>query len=365
VARQRRLIEAINAANLDAVVLNPGPTLTYLTGLHFHLSERPVLAVFGPDLPCSVVLPELEMGKMGDLPYAVSVVPYGEDPGSWGLAFREALDPWPADGIYGVEPTHFRVLELRYAESAIPEARFVEADRTLGEIRVIKEESELAAIRKAVDIAQRGMKATLPRVEIGMTERELAAELTLHLIRNGSETPLPFEPIVASGPNSANPHATRTDRVLQTGDLLLIDWGASHRGYLSDLTRTFALGEVDSTLREVAEIVGEANQKAREIAGPGVTAGDVDRAAREWIERAGYGTAFKHRTGHGFGLEVHEPPYIREGSGTWLRPGMTFTVEPGIYLDGRGGVRVEDDFLITSEGGESLSDLPRELIRIG
>ena len=172
---------------------------------------------------------------------------------------------------------------------------------------------------------------------------------------------MPFSPIVASVPNSANPHAFPGDRQLARGDLLIIDWGANVGGYYSDLTRTFAIGQPEDEMKLIAQTVMWANTAAREIAGPGKAAQEVDRAARKVIEDAGYGQYFIHRTGHGLGMEVHEAPYIREGNPLRLEPGMTFSVEPGIYIPGRGGVRIEDDVVITDQGLQSFSDLPRGL----
>ena len=148
------------------------------------------------------------------------------------------------------------------------------------------------------------------------------------------------------------------------GDLVLIDWGASVRGYFSDLTRVFAAGDVDEELRRIAAVVERANGTARALAGPDVPATDVDRAARQVIENAGYGDQFVHRTGHGLGLEAHEEPYIRDGNKQVLVEGMTFTIEPGIYLAGKGGVRIEDDMVITADGAESLSTLSRWLSQV-
>lgn len=219
-------------------------------------------------------------------------------------------------------------------------------------------------MRKAVDVAQRAFQDTIPLIKSGITERELAAELTLQLLRHGSEPELPFFPIVASGPNSANPHSTPTDRKLEMGDLLVLDWGATIEGYVSDLTRTLALGEVEAELAHIAQIVQQANAAGRAAARPGIPAGEVDHASRNVIEMAGYGQYFIHRTGHGLGMEAHEEPYIRAGNDLLLDPGMTFTVEPGIYLPERGGVRVEDDLLVTVDGVESLSNLPRNLLII-
>jgi Xaa-Pro dipeptidase len=148
---------------------------------------------------------------------------------------------------------------------------------------------------------------------------------------------------------------------LAPGDLLVIDWGASYQGYISDLTRTFAIGKVDPVMERIVHLVQEANAAGQAAARPGQTAGAVDRAARSVIEQGGYGKYFTHRTGHGIGMEGHEPPYIRGDSELVLEPGMTFTVEPGIYLPGRNGARIEDNLLITMDGSESLSDLPRHL----
>jgi len=145
----------------------------------------------------------------------------------------------------------------------------------------------------------------------------------------------------------------------------VIDWGAAYKGYISDLTRTFAIGQIDAEFQKIARIVEEANAAGRATAGPGVAAGMVDKAARDVIEKSGYGAYFTTRTGHGIGMEVHEEPYIRSGNPIPLQPGMAFTIEPGIYLPGRNGVRVEDDVVITQNGIECLSDLPRELRRLG
>ncbi len=363
--RQNLLSSALVSHKLNALALNPGPSLTYLTGLHFHLMERPVVTIFVPHSPPTIVLPELETAKVTSLPYDAQFFPYGEDPGTWSGVFRQAALATQLNGRrVGVEPGRLRLLELRYLENAAPEAEFVSAEECLESLRTRKDESEIAAMRKAVEIAQRAIQATRPRIQVGVSEREIAAELTLQLLRAGSEPQLPFFPIVSAGPNSANPHAAPTDRLLEPGDLLVIDWGATYQGYVSDLTRTFAIGPVDDELARIARIVGQANAAGRAAAGPGVLAESVDQAARDAIEGAGYGRYFIHRTGHGLGMEGHEAPYIRAGNRIPLAPGMTFTIEPGIYLPNRGGVRIEDNVVITPQGCESLSDLPRELAQI-
>jgi Xaa-Pro dipeptidase len=364
--RQDRLAMAMKAANIEAMALNTGPSLTYLSGLHFHLSERPVVGFFNPNHPPVIILPELEAGKLSNLPYQVESFTYGEAPDTWQAAFRDGIRAAELSNLrVGVEPHHLRMLELEFLEKADAGIKFVSGETCLAEIRMQKDEAEQAAMQKAVHIAQKALEATLPVIKPGITERELAAELMVGLLREGSESQVPFAPIVASGSNSANPHAFPTDRQLERGDQLIIDWGANIGGYFSDLTRTFAIGEPQDEMNLIAQVVLEANEAAREKAGPGIPAQDVDRAARQVIEEAGYEEFYIHRTGHGLGMEVHEHPYIREGNLLPLAPGMTFTIEPGIYLPGIGGVRIEDDVVITNVGILSFSDMPRALRTLG
>jgi Xaa-Pro dipeptidase len=181
-------------------------------------------------------------------------------------------------------------------------------------------------------------------------------------LKAGSEPELPFNPIIAFGPQAANPHAVPSDYALQQGDVVLIDWGANHQGYFSDLTRTFTYGAPSDEVRTIARLVGEANQAGRDACKPKVPIGTVDAATRAVITQGGYGAQFVHRTGHGLGLEVHEAPWVRDDNEQLMEPGMTFTVEPGIYINGVAGVRIEDDVVITPDGHRSLSTLPREVI---
>ena len=360
--RQARLGNALQEAGLQGMVFNASPSLTYLTGLHFHLSERPVVGIFTPENPPLIILPELEIGKLSDLPFPIQSFAYGELPGTWGDVFYDALQAANLRGKRtGIEQSHMRVLELSYLEGSDLAISFLPGEACIDEIRLRKDSAEIAAMQEAVNIAQDSLQAIRALISPGISEKQLAAELTIQLLKHGSDSQLPFTPLVASGPNSANPHAFPSGRYLEEGDLLIIDWGANVGGYFSDLTRTFAVGEPDAEMKTIAQIVEQANTAAREIAAPGVAAQDVDLAARRVIESAGYGQYFIHRTGHGLGLDVHEGPYIRSGNSDILKPGMTFTIEPGIYLPGRGGVRIEDNVVITDQGLQSLSNFSREL----
>lgn len=364
--RLERLQTALAQAGLDALALNPGPAFTYLTGLHFHLMERPVIMVIAKRQEPVVVLPGLELPKVDLFPGKVAAFPYGEDPSEWGPVFHKALASLNLDGKrIGVEPRQMRLLEFGYLRAGAPEADFPDASGALASLRLRKDEREVDLIRQAVKIAEEALAATIPSICIGVTEREIASMLFVELLRRGSDSEIPFAPIVSSGPNSANPHASPTARKLERGDLLVIDWGAAVDGYVSDLTRAFAVGEVEPEFKKIAEVVLAANEAGRAAGRPGIPCSNIDGAARGVIEKAGYGLYFTHRTGHGIGLEDHEEPYIRGDNAQMLYPGMTYTVEPGIYLPNRGGVRIEDNVVVTKTGVEVLSNMPRELRAVG
>ena len=365
-SRFDKLNASLRNSDLDAVILNSGPTLTHLTGLHFHLMERPVVLLFATDRIPAIVLPELELQKVASLPYDLLVFAYPENPSEWGDVFRKATQALNLDGKrIGVEPRQLRLMEFHYVQGGAPEADYPDGSDVLSGLRLRKDKSEVEAMRRAVKIAQDALEATIPTMKIGMTEKAIAAELVIQLLRHGSDPDLPFAPIVSGGPNAANPHASPSDRKLQPGDLLVVDWGAGYEGYISDLTRTFAVEDVDEECRKIHKIVQEANAAGRAAGRPGVPCAAVDKAARDVIEQAGYGVYFTHRTGHGIGMEGHEEPYMRGDNMQLLEPGMAYTVEPGIYLPNRNGVRIEDNVVITETGADVLSDMTREIRIVG
>jgi Xaa-Pro dipeptidase len=366
VSRLSKLSASLRASGLDALALNAGPSLTYLTGLHFHLMERPVVILFTADQPPAIVLPELEMLKLTGLPYEIKAFPYGENPADWNGVFRKAVQSLGLDGKQiGVEPRQMRLLEFRHVKAGAPEADFPDASQVVSTLRIRKDADEVTAMRKAVKVAQEALEATLPSIKVGMTEKEISGDLVVNLLRKGSQSEMPFAPIVSGGPNGANPHASPSDRKIRRGDLLVVDWGAAVDGYISDLTRTFSVGEVDTECQKIHRIVEEANAAGRAAGRPDAPCAAVDKAARDVIEKAGYGVYFTHRTGHGIGMEGHEDPYMRGDNMQILEPGMAYTVEPGIYLPERNGVRIEDNMVITETGADCLSDMPREIRVVG
>ncbi|NPV40079.1 MAG: aminopeptidase P family protein [Anaerolineae bacterium] len=361
--RLERVCALMQQYKVEALAINAGPDLKYLTGLDFHLSERPALLLLTAAGKAAFVFPEFEQDKASHSAIPVDLFPYPEDAKVWPAVVYHALADLNLINIpLAVSPVAMRFLEMDLLRQAVPETEFISGGDIFRDIYICKDEQEIRAVRKAIEIAQTALLNTLPLIEPGKTEKEIANQLVVNLLYAGCEPELPFSPIVAGGPNSANPHANPGDRPLQTGDILIIDWGARFDGYVSDLTRTFAIGSIPEPFKEISGIVLSANQAARARIKPGVLAGDVDAAARDTIIDGGYGKQFLHRTGHGIGQLPHEEPYISSVSTTDLQPGMLFTIEPGIYLTGIGGVRIEDNVLVTESGVDTLSDLPRNLV---
>jgi len=364
--RLERVIGAARAAGMAGLALMPDANLRYLSGLTFHPGKRLTLTLLPADgaAPCFVI-PALEHGRAE----RSSLIPFryfpwadADGPASALAAALEAAFGPELRGLpLGVEYTSLRVMELRALEAAWAGLRTADAMPLLSELRMVKDEAELAAIAEAVRIVEAALGRAIERIKVGVTERELSRILADEIVAAGADGES-FENIVASGPNGANPHHSNTDRAFQPGDLIIIDCGARYGGYISDITRTVALGEPAPEDRAVYELVLGANRAGVAQSRPEATGAEIDAAARRVIDEAGYGEYFIHRTGHGFGLEGHEQPNIVAGNDEPLAPGTTFTVEPGIYIPGRLGVRIEDDVVITPEGARSLTSFPRELI---
>jgi len=364
--RLSRLHRLMTEAKLNAVAFVPGPNMVYLTGSDMHLSQdRPLTLIIPADGEAVVIVPTLEAPRFTALPFPTVAFPYSDDegflPAYEAAATRLALSNGARIGVEGLR---MRVLEGQLLARFMPGATVFSADEVLAPLRLHKTPDEIAAMRKAITLSQKALTATVEQVHVGMTERQIAALLSRALNDAGSNGDS-FGAIVLSGANSALPHGSPGARKIAEGDLLLFDFGGTANGYPADITRTFAIGTPDQQLADVYATVLAANEAAIRVCKPGVTALDVDRAARQVITDAGYGEYFTHRTGHGLGVDIHEPPYINGANTQVLEAGMIFTIEPGIYLPGVGGVRIEDDVLITDSGVEVLTTFPKDLQVIG
>ncbi len=358
--RLARLRALMAQRDTDAVAIVPSANLFYLTGVHMHLSERVTLALITRD-EAHLIVPALEVPRV-ESRTKIPLTLHSWSDAEWVQAGWDSLKrALSLDGKnVAVDYYAARVLELTQLQRFAPTLRLSDANELFTALRMTKDASEVDAMRRAARVLEDSINALIPEIRVGKRENELAARWQWLMFEHGADT-IPDAPIVASGPNSAQPHTTSTARELQNGDMLILDGWCTVDSYYGDITRTFALGDVSDEMKRVYETVKRANEAGRAGARPGALCQDVDRAARAVIRDAGYGDFFLHRTGHGLGLEVHEAPNMVEGDTRALTPGITFTVEPGIYLAGIGGVRIEDDVVVTQDGSESLMISSREL----
>ncbi|MCA9243523.1 MAG: aminopeptidase P family protein [Phycisphaerales bacterium] len=259
--------------------------------------------------------------------------------------------------VVGFDPNHMNVLTFSELKKRLKPIDLKAASGLVTELRLRKDASEIAAIRKAIKVAEDAFVATRRYIRAGATEAEVAARLVFEMTSRGASGPA-FGPIVAAGANSSLPHYEPRNVKIRNNSIVLIDWGARVDWHISDLTRVVAIGSIPRKMERVYQVVREAHDRAVAAARPGIAAGELDAVARDHIRSAGFGDRFSHSLGHGIGLDVHEGPGLRVGATVKLEPGMVVTIEPGVYLPGVGGVRLENDVLITREGAESLSSLP-------
>ncbi|HUG88433.1 MAG TPA: Xaa-Pro peptidase family protein [Actinomycetota bacterium] len=358
--RLRRAGEATEDAGLHALLVTPSADLVYLTGYDPLPLERLTCLVIRADRDPVLIVPGLER-PLAEQRLARHVTEIR----SW----DETDDPYAlVAGVVGAKASRLACTDRMWAshllgiQRALPKARATTASRVLGPLRAVKDRHELHMLARAARGTDEAFRRLLEERIEGMTEHEVAGRLGELMLELGLDR-VEFA-IVGSGPNAASPHHKPMDRSLRAGDAVVMDFGGTTGGYCSDMTRTVVVGEASARLREVHEVVAEAQEVAVRAVRPGVPAEDVDRAARQVIERAGYGDRFIHRTGHGIGLEAHEDPYIVEGNAEPLRPGMCFSVEPGIYLEGDLGVRIEDIVVVTQDGARRLNHAPRELTTV-
>lgn len=338
------------------MLLSAGADLLYFTGYEAMPSERITVLVLRSEGDPVLYVPELEAPRVTARDF--EVVPWGETDEPVERASRVVDSP----GLVAVG-NHMWSSFLIEFQKRWADADWMPASRITSELRMRKDRIEIEELRRAA----RGIDLIMGRIPeevrfAGRTESEVARDLAAMTLEVGHDV-AEFT-IVASGPNGASPHHEPGDRVIEEGDLVVCDFGGRWDGYYSDSTRTFSVGEPSVGQVEIYELVQKANEAGRAAVQPGTPCQDVDRAARSVIEDAGYGARFIHRTGHGIGLEVHEDPYIVEGNETPLESGMTFSIEPGIYLPERFGIRIEDIVACDDDGADTLNNSNRGLIAV-
>jgi len=355
-----RLDSLLAKCGADLVAFAPGENMVYFTGLRFHLSERPIIGLYS-EQGLSFIIPELEVAKLEARPELEARRFMWTDKSGYDDAFIEAISTLaPAGATCAMDGQTLRFFEWRALERAgLSSANAMDAGELFLNMRAQKAPEEIANLRRAIEISEAALEATMNWARPGMTERQIADRLSAEMLERGAQG-LAFL-LVLTGEKTGLPHGDTGDRVWGEDEFLLIDFGARYNDYPADITRTFCHGEPTAQMRAMVDAVYGANKAAREFARAGLSCAAVDRAARDVIEAAGFGEYFIHRLGHGLGLSVHELPNIVAGNDQLLQPGMVFTIEPGVYIPGVGGVRIEDNVVVTDDGIQVLTSYPREL----
>jgi Xaa-Pro aminopeptidase len=357
-ARIDRARALMSERAIDVMLLSVGADLPYFTGYEAMPLERLTMLVVPGDGEAILVVPRLEAPRVMPRADAFRVMPWDETDDPVALVASHVGAPTVA--LVGDQTWAVFLLAL---QRMMPKTAFAPSTPLTRELRMRKDAAEIALLRAAAEATDRVVAALDGMEFAGRTEREMS-EQTQTLTRAEGHDLAGFA-IVASGPNAASPHHEASHRVIEEGDTVVVDFGGRWRGYCSDTTRTFVVGEPSAEVAEAFAVLETAQAAGRAAVRPGVAAEEVDRATRAVIDAAGFGNRFIHRTGHGIGLEVHEHPYIVEGNGERLEAGMTFSIEPGIYVPGRFGMRIEDIVACAVGGVDELNRSPRGLRQVG
>ena len=356
-ARMDRAAHSAREAGLTGLLVTPGPDLLYFTGYApVAITERLTMLVLSADRDPALIIPKLERPDADEAPSSSKLALSDWSDGS--NPYEAAAPLFDPKGRYGVSDSAW-AMHLLGLQSHLPETTYVSMTEHMPMLRAVKDDDELELLTSAGEAADAVFYEILDVQFSGRKESDVAADLADSLRAHG-HSEVDFT-VVGSGPNGANPHHEMGERVIVDGDMVVLDFGGLKDGYGSDTTRTVHVGEPTDEERTVHEIVVRAQQAGFEAVRPGVACQEIDRATRSVISEAGYGEYFIHRTGHGIGLTTHEPPYMIEGEEHLLEPGMCFSIEPGIYLPDKFGVRIEDIVTVTEDGGRRLNATPHEL----
>ncbi|WP_026676582.1 M24 family metallopeptidase [Fictibacillus gelatini] len=352
---------SLREQNISCAFVTSTANVYYLTGFLCHPHERLLGVMVFPDQEPILVCPGMEAPQARAAGFKDEIIGYSDSENPWDLlgkaVSKRNLRALESIAVEKEQISYERGLNLL---SLFPNAELVSAEHQLNAMRIIKSEDEIKAMREAARLADFAVEVGMSTIAKGKTEQEIVAQIEFEVKKKGVSE-MSFSTTVLFGEKSARPHGTPGLREIQPGDFVLFDLGVVVDGYCSDITRTFAYQSVSEKQREIYEIVKKAEEAAIAVSKPGTRLGDIDLAARKVIEEAGYGEYFPHRIGHGLGLEVHEFPSMSSNNDEQVKAGMTFTIEPGIYVPDIGGVRIEDDIYVTENGPESLTKFPKEL----
>ncbi|PKR79282.1 peptidase M24 family protein [Halalkalibacillus sediminis] len=360
--RIKKVRESMKERDVDAVFLTSKANVFYYSNLYAEAHERLIACYIDQNGNQMLIVPALEKEDVKNAGWQGDTLTYFDHEDPWDIFAKYLHDQNANVKTMAVEKGQLNVERFERLVGLLPDAQFADGQEMLNQIRVQKDEQELKILKEAASFADYGVETAVKHIAPGKTELEIVAEVEYALKKKGIRH-MSFSTLVLTGEKTASPHGNPSTTKIQSGDFVLMDLGVVHKGYCSDITRTVAVGEVSDEQKKIYETVLEAELAGLDACKIGEPLGSIDQAARNVITEAGYGEYFTHRIGHGLGIDVHEYPSMASNNQLPLRKGMTFTIEPGIYLPGVGGVRIEDDVYMSEEDGPvRLTEYPKELI---
>lgn len=356
----QQLQSYLKEQSIDAAFITDPYNVFYVSGFKSNPHERLLGVMVFADAEPFLICPKMEIPDAKNAGWAGEVVGHEDTQNSMEILYQTALSRGVDLKTMAIEKAHMTVERYEALLSFFGDLSISQLDAQLNAMRVIKDDAELQILREAAALADYAIEVAARTIKKGITEIEVMTEIELALKKRGV-THMSFDTTVLTGARAASPHGKTGEYKLQQGDLVLFDLGVVHKGYCSDITRTLALGEPNEEQKEVYDVVYRSEMAALEAVKPGVTAAELDHISRQVIADAGYGDYFTHRLGHGLGIDVHEFPSIHGENTMTMEKGMVFTLEPGIYVPGKVGVRIEDDVAVTADGYEVLTKYPKEL----
>lgn len=350
----------LNELGIDAAFITNPDNVFYFSGFKSNPHERLLGVMVFKDAEPFLICPQMEMPDAKNAGWEGDIIGHADTENSMAILERAVSERAGSLSKIAIEKSHMTVERLDALTDSFDSMQILALDNRINAMRVIKDEHELQILREAAALADYAIEVGAKTLKEGITEIEVMTQIELALKKRGV-THMSFDTTVLSGPNAASPHGKTGDRKIRKGDLVLFDLGVVHKGYCSDITRTLAFGEPNDEQIEVYNLVLQAELASLEAVKPGVTAAELDEAARNVITDAGYGEFFTHRLGHGLGISVHEFPSLHGSNNLIIESGMVFTLEPGVYVPGKVGVRIEDDVVVTETGVEVLTKYPKEL----
>ncbi len=353
------LLKLMNENNIDAFMIGPSNDLRFLIDLSTFVCERFQAFFLLKNGDFFYISPQVYYEEVNDILDKSKIFMWKDREGFIEIV-KDTINRYNLDNKKIAINGTISAVDLIDIEN-ICNCDFINGQKLLENLRIIKSENEVQKLKKAAKLADEIMEKTINFIKPGITEYDIKEKIKKTITELDTEG-ISFEPIVSSGPNSSKPHYNKGERTIQKKDIIILDLGCVYKGYCSDMSRTVFVGDISAKEKKVYNIVKKAYQDAEDIVKEGITAEEVDQKARTIIEKAGYGDYFINRTGHGIGVSVHEAPFIKTGNKLKLKKGMAFSIEPGIYIPGEFGIRIEDIVVVTENGREVLNKYPNKII---